>query len=785
MRNSRALVALATVLLPGLMLLPAWRLSGLGAGEDDILYYYPARVLFGQFARAGQWPWFNPWTGLGRPFLADPQTAVFYPTTWLFVLAPPLAAYAGSLWLHYGLAVAGAYRLLRSDRADRCAALFGGIAFAFGGFLLAHRAHFTMQHAAAWLPWLVWAWRRYLLAPTAAKRSQCVLRGVVASGLSAGQCLAGHVQIAAISMVGAAVIVLTEWLGGRRSLPSADWPESEPARPSARLLGTRGLALAAGVVGLFAIQWIPTAAYVAVCTRTQRGYADFVENSWHPLSAIGWVVPMLLGQRTPNFFDQRYWGPSHQVEQFSYPGVVVLLLAATALRPGWRADATRRPWIVLLVFALLAALGDYGPICTLLYWIPGSSLFRVPARAMLLFQLAVAVLAALSVNDLRASLTPARARLRARLDAWTRRPVRLTLLLLAIPLVLVALVALLSTAEVRTAAWHSLRPWSSALWVPLLVTLATVWLLRYAARGWRSPQRVWALPAIAAIDLGIIGWTIDVPAGVTSAEALLAARADQEWQQRVRESGGRLWVVTGRVNDQPGEYVEPIAKAVANASILAGIPALTDYGPLQPREFSHRFGFEPWGESRRAAELLAEPEWMSPLGVEWVLLCDAWWPAPRGLELALTTPDGWRLFRNPRAAPLAWVEGDENAAAVTTVDSPYSIRTRIEPSAGLAERTADAGPPLRARVIVSRLAVPGWRAEIDGRPVPIDPFDGLLLAVEAPPNRSVTIHWSYLAPGLAPGAVVSATALAILAATGLFAARALRQGGRGALASES
>ncbi|HRT42768.1 MAG TPA: hypothetical protein P5223_11965, partial [Phycisphaerae bacterium] len=63
MRKQRALVALAIVFLPGVMLAPLWRLGGLGAGEDDLLYYFPSRSFFHDTVRAGQWPWINPWTG--------------------------------------------------------------------------------------------------------------------------------------------------------------------------------------------------------------------------------------------------------------------------------------------------------------------------------------------------------------------------------------------------------------------------------------------------------------------------------------------------------------------------------------------------------------------------------------------------------------------------------------------------------------------------------------------------------------------------------------------------
>ncbi|MBI5864490.1 MAG: YfhO family protein, partial [Planctomycetes bacterium] len=365
MRGSAIWVGILAAVLPGMMLAPVWRLGGLCAGEDDVLYYYPARVWLHELFQKAEPPYLNPWSGLDRPMLADPQHAVFYPGTWLFLALPPKTAYPAALWLHYGLAFLGMYKLLRGMELDRTAATFGAIAFAFCGFMLAHRAHFTIQHTAAWTPWVFWRLRRFVDAGGGR-------RFAWACAAVAMQCLSGHIQIAAVTALGSGVYVLA-------ALSDSRWRDLR-----------RWFSVWAGAAVLAAVQLVPTLFFVAECTRTQRGYMDFVENSWYPQSAIGWILPMLLGQRTPNVFPQSYWGPSHQVEQFCYPGLLVLLGAAIALRSAWRSDAQRRPWVVLLLFALLTALGLFGPVAPLLYFLPGASLFRVPARAMLLFNLAAA-----------------------------------------------------------------------------------------------------------------------------------------------------------------------------------------------------------------------------------------------------------------------------------------------------------------------------------------------------------------------------------------------------------
>lgn len=720
MWTMRALVLLIVVMLPGVLLGPVWLRGGLGAGEDDILYYYPMRVFLHEAVNAGQWPWLNPWTGLGRPFVSDPQTALWYPPTWLFAVFEPRVAYPLNLWLHFSLAILGMYRLLRSERVDRRAALFGGVAFAFCGFMLAHRAHFTMQHAAAWAPWVFWRLQRYV-ADDAASAGVQLRRLVAAALVCAAQCLAGHVQIALLTAAGALVYLVVRLPGWRAIV----------------LRWTIAWVCAAGV---FAVQWFPTLLYMRHCTRVERTYSDFVENSWNPLSIIGFLLPMFFGQRTPNFFNQPYWGPSHQVEQFAYAGLLPLMLAILALRAGWRGDRQRRAWLVVGVLGLLTALGEYGPVCPILYWLPGSSLFRVPARALLLVSMALVALAALTLRDLGPLTTPDRARLRATLLRWTS--LRACLAVTAIATVIALIVP---------------RP---AGWVPATLAIITFATLAHIVRQWRSPGWLWLVPLVTTLDLGVIGWTIDVPRGVRSPEALTTPAPRSAWYDLVRDSGHRLWVVTDRAASLvPGEYVQPVDKAVANTNILRHIRTLTDYGPLQPRSIADRFGFKPWGESTRADELLADTRWMRAYDVGWLLVCDEQRTAPAGCRLHTITPQGWRLYHNPTAGGLAMLENAAQPGVVRVEShSPAHVTTVVDT---WAPPGSDDTPP---RLVLSRAALPGWSAYVDGRRVRTETVDGVLLGLSIPRGRVLTIEWRYFPPGLGTGAAITLITLGLLVA---------------------
>ncbi|HPC22118.1 MAG: hypothetical protein KBH81_02380 [Phycisphaerae bacterium] len=758
MRKQRALVALAIVFLPGVMLAPLWRLGGLGAGEDDLLYYFPSRSFFHDTVRAGQWPWINPWTGLDRPFAADPQSALWYPGTWLFALLPPLPAYAVSLWAHYSLAIWGMYRLLRAGRLARPAALFGGLLFAFSGFMLAHRAHFSLQHAAAWAPWVFWRIQRYA-------QNGGGFRLTTASIVAALQLYAGHVQIAAITALGSLVFIVA---AGWAAAPKFTVKLRAAVPAFGRWLGIWVLA-----GGLFAVQLVPTVMWLEQCTRVDRTYRDFVENSWYPWSAIGWVAPMFFGQRTPNFFDQPYWGPSHQCEQFAYAGIVPLILAAVALRVGWRGDPQRRPWMVLLIFGVLVALGQFGPLCPLLYQIPGSSLFRVPARALLLFNMSIAALAAISLHDLGAAHNPRRVRLRAALQAWSARPHIKGAALVGMPLIVGAAVIPFLPSDWRAAALHALRPWSPSVFVPLAVAMASFASLGVAARRWHRPRWLWLPVIVTTLDLAVIGWTIDIPLGKNGPADLLP-QSEAPWVERVRDSGRRLWVVAHTADI----YGEPLNILAANVNSLVGIQSLTDYGPLQPRSLQPRFAFRPWGESDQVRALLQDPRWMRTYNVGWILTRD---PAdePAGCTLEEVDAAGWRLYRNPSAAGMAVLE---DAAAPVAISSQVHSNQRFEVVvdswlAGERHRPGrtEAGQMQEKRLIVSRLAQPGWQARIANRQVAIEPRDGLM-SLRVPAGEYVKIDFSYSPPGLREGLLVSGATVIVILVLAAPGSRRTRQG---------
>lgn len=753
MRRHDWLVLFLALGLPGLLLAPVWRLGAVCAGEDDLLYYYPSRVWLHELATGFEPPYLNPWNGLDRPLLADPQSAVFYPTTWLFAILPASTAYPVSLWLHYSLALFGMFRLLRAKKLAVRAALFGAIAFAFCGFLLAHRAHFTIQHAAAWLPIVFWRLERF---------HACGGRGrfAIAAGAAALQCYSGHFQISALTALGTLVYLLAT-LGGFAWRTLARWA---------------GTWIAAGL--LFAVQLVPTLAYVAICNRGDRGVLQFLENSWNPLSVIGLFMPMFFGQRTPNFFDAAYWGPSHQVEQFCYSSILVLFLALAAFRADWQSHPLRRPFGWLAIVALIVALGQFTPVGWLLYMLPGASLFRVPARAMLLLNFALAALGASVLHDLAGPLSPMHSRLRAALLRITGRPVALPLLAAGSAIAVVLVICWIFPEAMQRAALLAIRPWTPIVLAPVAMSIGSLLLLRRVARHWTTPPAIAPLMLVLVLDLGIIGWTIDVPrSGDPRAAAPTAL--DERWGAAVRDSESRLWVLTRRRDGTPGEYVDSRAKLAANTNILSHIRDLTDYGPLTPRDYDEHFPFKPWGEAEPlvAGPLLADSGWMRDFDVGWVLLCESGWPAPAGGELYTTTDHGYRLFRMPPTRGRVYPADPAAGMTVEGVDES-AVRVRFEVRSSVDRVRAESDGAASRDIFISRLALPGWDATLNGAMLPVTQQQGML-AIRIPIGARGEVLLRYEPPGLVLGAATTAISASILVGL-VIAGRVGQRAGRAA-----
>lgn len=449
------------------------------SGYDLLTYFYPYREAVNSALRDGRLPLWNPNIFLGVPLLANIQTAVLYPPTWLTIALPAPQAITVQTVLHVSLAGIGMYAFCRlSVGLDRLGALVGGLVFMLSGFLSAQTGHPNQLAASAWIPIV------FVLYEQACRRKSIPL--VLAAGLAlALQFLAGHTQESYLTLVALGFFFAFQTLIGTTRALVLGFPSPIGWRAhlalTVRLLGRwtheltfttlAFLVMLAVGVGLAAVQLIPTLELSAESIRA--GGMSFKEVT--SFSLRPWE---LLRSLLPGYLENPF------SEYVAYVGILPLGLALVALGVRVRNPYT---WFCfgLAILAIFMALGNFNPLYEYVYryW-PGITLFRVPARWLFLYTFAVATLAAIGASAFTQT-TPER----PSLAELRRRQVGITVVIIAA----FGLVWLLHPLLVFP------RREVLAIWMPMIgLTLALI----LAGLPW-SPNR-WlgvAIVLIVAVEL--------------------------------------------------------------------------------------------------------------------------------------------------------------------------------------------------------------------------------------------------------------------------------------------
>jgi hypothetical protein len=118
---------------------------------DLVTSFYPYRTLAARAVREGTLPLWNPYMLSGAPFLANSQSALFYPANFLYYILPVPLAWSIGFFVRRMLAVLFTALFLRRAGATDAGAIAGGLIFAFCGFLTAWQGQ-AMSDGAVWLP---------------------------------------------------------------------------------------------------------------------------------------------------------------------------------------------------------------------------------------------------------------------------------------------------------------------------------------------------------------------------------------------------------------------------------------------------------------------------------------------------------------------------------------------------------------------------------------------------------------------------------------------------------
>ncbi len=687
-------------------------------GYDFMRMHFFYKTYYREALLSGRLPLWNPYVGLGRPFMADAETATLYPPNLLVLALGVYGGVAASVLLHQAVAVYGGVRLGQTMGATTGASLLLGAGAALASPFTARldvgivEGYFSL----CWLPVVLW-----LGARLQDRRSAGTAAGfAVAVAL---MILAGQPPLAFVEFLGLLIFLVLRqrWPSGRADI--------RPCLGNA--LGVAGAGLVG--VGLACAQLLPFLELVGQGNRPLEARDFAVANGMPAPSWLSLIIPT-SGNYAPNW------------EYGVHCGLVPLFAALGGLLL-WRDRNVRALLGLGLVGALLAA-GDRAPF---LRWathvLPGAAALRIPSRYGILFAFALLGTGAVALS---------------------REASRGALVLLLMGLVAAsAWVVWLEPYVVRggpgagayygvhlgavgasallVALWHLRGRW------PRRAALIGCLLGLFCAANW-----LWAIHLQAPVysPYGFAVEDADLGAAARARGLLVPGGAPPRVSfssRYVRENSGmaqgyasfdsyvapslyRTWDYVHAATGVPvskADFIRLPEAVSDHAQLLDSLNLVADYDP-----------------ALRSLALRAHPDPRAYVAYDREVVAD-WRTAVQ--RMAERRDFHARALVEEGAAPdFAPAPGAHAGGAAVTGFEPERVTVRA---------TADAP----AILVLAEAWYPGWRAEVNGSLAAVFPVNGWMRGVVIPPGTS-EVTFTFHSRLLALGAAMSLVSAALLAA---------------------
>ena len=347
--------------------------------NDLVWFHLPVRYLYQRALEAGDSVLWTPALFSGLYLLGEGQVGAFHPFHQLLYRLLPLGvAFNLEIIASYPTAFAGTFWFLRRLKFSRPAALFGGMLFAFSGFNLLHHHHINMVAVVAHLPWLL-ASADVLIVDARPRARALAFAGIAA--LLGSAFLLGFPQAVWWNALALAAF------GVFRASETQTW----------KPLLSCTAAVALGVL-LGAVQLLPSAEAAAASTRMQMTSTFGLAFSLHPLNVFQLWSPGFFQRGA---YSERDFMLFHEFGIYSGAILQIALIWVWIRRhalPDRRRLIAAATAFIAVTFVL--ALGRYGGLATLLTHVPVLQSLRAPVRYIVLVQFTMAILAAITFDDL-------------------------------------------------------------------------------------------------------------------------------------------------------------------------------------------------------------------------------------------------------------------------------------------------------------------------------------------------------------------------------------------------
>ena len=337
-------------------------LWGPNALFHDVLFrlFYPYAVFFKNCLRGGEFPFWNPYIYTGVPFLANMQSAVLYPFTYVYLIFDFARGLGVLIFIHTTLGGIFMYLLSRDEDVSRIGSLLAGTLFAFSGFMTGHAAYPSHFQSAAWAPLVV-------LLVKKTQRGDPDRWFALAATAFALQILAGHPQFVFYTLV--AVLICSP---------------SKKLRPFVAIVA---IFVTACLITL--PQLGPTLDLAVTAPRAESANYEWATTfSLRP----GEFLRMLFWPQWCRYFVPTSGDP--QIVGF-YVGWATIFAALFAR--GKRATAYLITMLVGALFSFGSNLPGYGVLFDVFFPLKA---FRFPAQILFLFTFGISMLAGMGLDQL-------------------------------------------------------------------------------------------------------------------------------------------------------------------------------------------------------------------------------------------------------------------------------------------------------------------------------------------------------------------------------------------------
>ncbi len=734
--------------------------------------------------REGTYPLWNPYLFCGMPSYASLSfTPYVYPPAYVTYVLQRYLGFPEMTWLllHYLLAGVGMYLLARFLGARSSVSMLAGAAFMIMPNFVAIGAygHGSQAGSIAYMPFAL------LLSWHILRGNRRLTMAALLAIVLGFQMLRGHVQIAYYTYLLIGLLFLFEGsalLRARRA--------REVAAGAAFLAAAVVLA-----VGIAAVLLVPVRQYAAYSIRGGGGsggldYGYATNWSLHPKEMLTFVFPWAFGYGAPT-----YWGAMPFTNYPNYLGVVTVAFGLFACRYA----RSRRTWFLVaaIVFSTVLAFGKYLPLlyAPMFKWFPYFNKFRVPVMALIIQQLAAVAAMAIGLEEFL------RRRDEKRLPRWLE-PARMKWVLIGAAAVF--MLALLASGAVKSGVARNpavasrlsgtaLDLASSAYAANLLKTLIValvVCLVAFLAVSRRilANTVVLAIAIIAAVDLVIENGNILHPEkGWPGSKAIIAEKSARDEFTRpdavtdflkADTTLYRLFPVPAAQLGQWG-YSSPLFSE--NRFMTFGISSLGGYHAAKLKSYQDVMNemFAAFNEGSYPAAIV------DMLNAKYFYAVFPLFREGSPFPLALQAGDAY-VYENPRALPRAFCVDTFRVLppreALAALRAPWFDPSRMailseEPAvrpvsaAGSSARITEYGLnaiSIAAHIerpcilVVSEIAYPDWRAEVDGKETRILPANYGLRAVPLSPGDH-EIRMRFSSRALRGSLIVSIASLAAAA----------------------